>query len=161
MAPIKNEKNYMTPAGAEKLRLELQELIQVERPKVVETVSWAAGNGDRSENGDYIYGKKRLRQIDSRIRFLTKRLDAAHVVDPKAQNSDRVLFGATVTVENEEGIRKVFQIVGADEAEAQHGRISWKAPVARALLQAKVGDVVTVKTPRGEEEYEVLEIRYI
>lgn len=156
----RGSRNYMTPAGAEKLRAELHELMHVERPKVVETVAWAASNGDRSENADYIYGKRRLREIDRRVRFLTRRLDSAEVVDPAMQKSDRVLFGATVTVLDEGGERRTFQIVGIDETDAKRGRVSWISPVGKALLQAKVGDVVLLKTPKGEEELEIDRIEY-
>jgi transcription elongation factor GreB len=154
-------KNYMTPAGFERLRAELQALIRTERPKVVDTVAWAAGNGDRSENGDYIYGKKRLREIDRRIRFLTKRLEAAEVVDPARQTRrDQVFFGATVTYENRRGEAHTVTIVGVDEADLEQGQISWVSPVARALLKAREGDRVEVRTPAGPEPLEVVEIRY-
>lgn len=153
-------KNYMTPQGAQKLRDELSHLLNVERPKVVETVAWAAGNGDRSENADYIYGKRRLREIDRRLRFLTRRLDALLEVDPAAQKSDKVLFGATVIIENEDGEERQYQIVGIDETDAKQGRVSWSSPIGKALLQAKVGDVVVLRTPKGEEELEILRIEY-
>jgi transcription elongation factor GreB len=153
-------KNYMTPRGAQRLRDELHRLLHLDRPEVVKTVSWAASNGDRSENGDYIYGKRRLREIDRRIRFLTKRLDAAEVVDPGKQSGDRVLFGAQVTVLDEEGRKKRYQIVGIDEADVPHGKISWISPMARALLNQAKGDVVTLRTPKGDEELEILEVRY-
>jgi transcription elongation factor GreB len=151
----------MTPAGFERLRAELQNLIRVERPKVVDIVSWAAGNGDRSENGDYIYGKKRLREIDRRIRFLTKRLEIAEVVDPARQTRrDQVFFGATVTYENSRGEEHTVTIVGIDEADLDRGQISWVSPVARALLKAREGDTVEVRTPAGPDPIEVIEIRY-
>lgn len=153
-------RNYMTPQGAQRLRDELSHLLHTERPKVVETVAWAAGNGDRSENADYIYGKRRLREIDRRVRFLTKRLDSAQVVDPAAQTADRVLFGATVTVENEDGEKRTYQIVGIDETDAKLGRVSWISPIGKALLQAREGDVVILKTPKGEEELEILKVEY-
>ncbi|OFZ22036.1 MAG: transcription elongation factor GreB [Bdellovibrionales bacterium GWB1_55_8] len=153
-------KNYMTPAGALRLREELKQLLYKERPEVVRTVSWAASNGDRSENGDYIYGKRRLREIDRRIRFLTKRLEAAQVVDPATQRADHVLFGATVTISDEEGRERTYRIVGIDEAEPAKGHVSWISPLAKALLNAKVGDSVVLRTPKGEEELEVLSIRY-
>lgn len=153
-------KNYITPQGHLKLRSEYENLVQVERPKVVETVAWAASNGDRSENADYIYGKRRLREIDRRIHFLSKRLDKAVVVDPALQKSDRVLFGATVKVVDEEGEERTYKIVGADEANAHEFCISWNSPVGRALLQTQVGDVVEVKLPKGRQELEVLEITY-
>lgn len=154
-------KNYMTPQGFQRLRDELQNLIRVERPKVVEVVSWAAGNGDRSENGDYIYGKKRLREIDRRIRFLTKRLEIAEVVDPARQkNRDQVFFGATVTYAHADGAEKTVTIVGVDEADLDHGQVSWISPIARALLKAHEGDTVQLRTPSGTETIEVVEIRY-
>lgn len=154
-------KNYMTPGGAAKLQQELKHLLSEERPTVVRTVSWAASNGDRSENADYIYGKRRLREIDRRIRFLTKRLDHAEVIDPVKQSSDRVLFGATVTVEDESGVKKKYSIVGIDESDPQRGRVSWISPIGKALLQAQEGDLILVRTPKGEEEIEVLEIAYV
>lgn len=157
---IAGGKNYMTPQGAQRLRDELKYLLDTDRPTVVRTVSWAASNGDRSENGDYLYGKKRLREIDRRIRFLTKRLEVVEVVDPATQKSDRVLFGASVTIADEAGKKRSVSIVGVDEADAGAGKISWVSPMARALLQAKVGDVVSLRTPKGEEELEILEIRY-
>jgi transcription elongation factor GreB len=153
-------KNYMTPGGAERLRAELKKLLYEDRPEVVKTVSWAASNGDRSENGDYIYGKRRLREIDRRIRFLTKRLEIAEIVDPAQQKSDRVLFGATVVIQDEDGKKRSYQIVGIDEAEVQNGRISWIAPLAKALLNQKKGDVITFHSPKGEEELEILEVKY-
>lgn len=154
-------KNYITPAGFQKLRDELQHLSRVERPKVVEVVSWAAGNGDRSENGDYIYGKKRLREIDRRIRFLTKRIEIAQVVDPAQQkNRDQVFFGATVTYANGNGTERTVRIVGVDEADLARGEISWISPIAKALLKAREGDTVSVRTPAGVEAIEVIEIRY-
>ena len=153
-------KNYMTPTGAAKLREELHRLLHVDRPEVVKTVSWAASNGDRSENGDYIYGKRRMREIDRRIRFLTKRLEAAEVVDPAKQASDRVLFGAKVKVEDDNGKKRDFQIVGIDEADVPAGQVSWIAPIARAVLNHRVGEVVSFRTPQGEPELEILEIRY-
>jgi len=153
-------KNYITPNGAGKLKEELKRLLYSERPEVVRTVSWAASNGDRSENGDYIYGKRRLREIDRRIRFLTKRLEIAEVVDPAKQQSDRVLFGASVKVVDEEGNQKVYQIVGIDEADPQKGQVSWISPIAKALLNFKVGDVVTFRSPKGEEELEIISIDY-
>jgi transcription elongation factor GreB len=157
---VSSGKNYMTPAGANKLRQEMKALLDGERPEVVRTVSWAASNGDRSENGDYLYGKKRLREIDKRIRYLTKRLEIVTVVDPTTQKSDRVLFGASVVVVDESGAKRCYRIVGVDEADAGRGHVSWVSPIAKALLQAQVGDVVTLKTPKGDEELEVMEIRY-
>lgn len=154
-------KNYMTPDGHRRMQEELRRLARDDRPKVVETVAWAAGNGDRSENGDYIYGKKRLREIDSRIRFLTKRLERAEVVDPAQQkNRDRVFFGATVTYENGRGEERTVTIVGIDEADLDRGCISWISPVARALLKAREGDVVELRIPAGVEPVEIVEIRY-
>ncbi len=154
-------KNYIRPEGFQRLQDELLQLRRVERPKVVEIVSWAAGNGDRSENGDYIYGKKRLREIDRRIRFLTKRHESAHVVDPALQkNRDQVFFGATVTYIDQHDAERTITIVGIDEADMDAGLVSWISPVAKALLKARVGDTVRVRTPAGEEEIEVLAIRY-
>ncbi|MGE5201770.1 MAG: transcription elongation factor GreB [Acidobacteriota bacterium] len=154
-------KNYMTPAGFERLQEELRHLARVERPRVVETVAWAAGNGDRSENGDYIYGKKRLREIDRRIRFLTKRLEAAEVVDPARQkNREQIFFGATVTYVNGRDEEHTLTIVGVDETEHGPNRVSWVSPIARALLKARIGDSVEFGTPGGREEVEVLAIAY-
>ncbi len=154
-------KNYITPAGLERLRGELRALWEGERPKVVETVAWAAGNGDRSENGDYIYGKKRLREIDRRVRFLRKRIEIAVMVDPKDQKTrDRVFFGATVTYADSQGRERTVRIVGVDEARSEEGEISWITPVARALLKAEEGDNVELRTPGGVEAFEVLEISY-
>jgi len=156
-------KNYMTRRGYEVLLKELDQLLRVERPKMVETVAWAASNGDRSENGDYIYGKKRLREIDRRIRFLTKRTESAEVIDPEMQQgNDRVFFGATVTIADADGgDEQSWQIVGVDEADASQGRISWVSPLARALLKAREGDLVRFMSPAGNREIEVLEIRYL
>jgi len=154
-------KNYMTPQGFRQLQDELRSLLRVERPKVVEVVSWAAGNGDRSENGDYIYGKKRLREIDRRIRFLSKRLEIAEVVDPAAQkNRDHVFFGATVTYAREDGTEKTVTIVGVDKCDHDNGEVSWISPIARALRGAAEGDLRVVQTPKGPEEIEVVGIRY-
>jgi len=154
-------KNYITPQGLQRLQDEMRQLRSVERPKVVETVTWAAGNGDRSENGDYLYGKKRLREIDRRMRFLSKRLEIAEVVDPAQQKRrDQVFFGATVTYVDEHDRERTIRIVGIDEAQAEAGEVSWIAPVARALIQARVGDAVEVRTPAGLETVEVLRIRY-
>ncbi|MBY0337427.1 MAG: transcription elongation factor GreB [Acetobacteraceae bacterium] len=152
---------YMTPAGHAALRAELEELWSVERPKVVEVVSWAASLGDRSENADYQYGKRRLRQIDGRVRFLRKRLERAQVVDPAAQTKrDQVFFGATVTYAREDDAEVTITIVGMDEADAERGRISWVAPVARALLGKRVGDVAKLRTPQGVEDIEIVSISY-
>jgi transcription elongation factor GreB len=154
-------KNYITAAGYQRLRSELMTLLDQERPKIVETVSWAAKNGDRSENGDYLYGKKRLREIDRRIRFLTKRLDVAEVVDPSLHHgNDQVFFGATVRFASDQGEERTIRILGVDEAESARGEVSWIAPIARALLKARVGDEVRLVTPRGVETIEVLEVRY-
>ena len=154
-------KNYITAAGHRRLRDELKTLLDDERPKMVETVSWAAKNGDRSENGDYLYGKKRLREIDRRIRFLTKRLDIAEVVDPALHHgNDQVFFGATVRFASDHGEERTIRILGVDEAESARGEVSWVAPIARALLKARVGDEVRLVTPRGVETIEVLEVSY-
>ncbi|HMM86257.1 transcription elongation factor GreB [Azohydromonas sp.] len=154
-------KNYVTPQGYARLRAELLHLLDVERPKVVETVSWAAKNGDRSENGDYLYGKKRLREIDRRIRFLTKRLDIAEVADPSAHHgSDRIFFGATVTYATAKGDERTITIKGIDEADSLAGEVSWIAPIARALLKAREGDEVQLVTPAGVETIEVLKVAY-
>ena len=154
-------KNYITPAGLRRLQDELRQLKSVERPKVVEIVSWAAGNGDRSENGDYLYGKKRLREIDRRIRFLLKRLEIAEPVDPKLQkNRTQVFFGATVTYADGKGVERTIRIVGIDEARIELGEVSWISPIARALMKARAGDMVELRTPHGPEQIEVLEIAY-
>ena len=153
--------NYMTAAGFSRLDAELRQLSRVERPKVVEVVAWAAGNGDRSENGDYIYGKRRLREIDRRIRFLRKRLEIAKVVDPAQQTvRDRVFFGATVTYADAAGTETTVRIVGIDEADLERGQVSWVSPIARALLRAQAGDSVQVRTPAGPETIEVVAISY-
>ena len=154
-------KNYITPAGYQRLRGELMSLIDDERPKMVETVSWAAKNGDRSENGDYLYGKKRLREIDRRIRFLTKRLEIAEVTDPTVHHGrNQVFFGATVSYAEESGAERTVTIMGIDEADSSKGQVSWVSPIARALLKASEGDVVRLVTPAGAQEIEVLEVRY-
>ena len=153
-------KNYITPAGHARLKNELQDLLDRERPEVVRTVTWAASNGDRSENADYQYGKRRLRQIDSRIRFLTQRLDIAEVVDPARSGVDQVFFGATVTYCDGKGVERTVSIVGQDEVDPARGHISWISPVARALNKAREGDVVTLRTPGGVEELEVTAVRY-
>jgi transcription elongation factor GreB len=154
-------KNYMTPAGYARLDAEFNQLWKVERPKLVETIYWAASNGDRSENGDYIYGKKRLREIDRRIRFLSKRLEHADVVDPATrEDTDQVFFGATVTVADRDGSESTYAIVGIDEADAGRGHIAWISPMARALLKAREGDTVSVQTPDGRREVEIIEVRY-
>ena len=154
-------KNYLTPPGYARLRAELMSLLDDERPKVVEVVSWAAKNGDRSENGDYLYGKKRLREIDRRIRFLTKRLDIAEVADPSIHHgSDQVFFGATVTYVNRRDEERTITIKGIDEVDNLNGEVSWISPVARALLKARVGDEVQLMTPGGAEQIEVVAVRY-
>jgi len=154
-------KNYITRAGHDRLRAELLNLLDVERPKMVEIVHWAASNGDRSENGDYIYGKKRLREIDRRIRFLTRRLEIAEVVDPSRQgDNDQVFFGARVTVADGDGNESTYTIVGVDEADAARGRISWVSPLARALIKLREGDVARFVSPLGERELEVVEVLY-
>lgn len=156
-------KNYITPTGFKRLRDELSHLLNVERPKMTETVAWAASNGDRSENADYIYGKRRLREIDRRLRFLTKRLEIAEVVDPASIKSDIVRFGATVTVRDPEGTEKTYTLVGVDEIDLKKGHISWISPLGSALLRskAKVGDEVTFKAPKGEIDLEVIRIEFI
>jgi transcription elongation factor GreB len=154
-------RNYMTPQGYQRLRGELLHLIDDERPKVVEVVSWAAANGDRSENGDYLYGKKRLREIDRRIRFLTKRLELAEVADPSAHHGhDQIFFGATVTYANGRGDRRTITIKGIDEADSLAGEVSWISPIARALLKAREGDEVRLATPAGVETLEVIRVDY-
>lgn len=155
-----NGKNYITPSGFKKLKDELSRLLDDERPKLCEVIAWAAGNGDRSENADYTYGKRRLRQIDGRIRFLTKRIESSEVVGPAAHSSDRVFFGATVTVQDEKGDEKTYAIVGVDEIDLSKNRISWVSPLAAALLKKQVGDVVTFRSPKGLRELEIVKIRY-
>jgi transcription elongation factor GreB len=159
-APSAGFKNYITPAGHRRLSDELARLWKVERPALVQTVAWAAANGDRSENGDYLYGKRKLRQIDSRLRRLSKILDSAEIVDNAGKRHDRVFFGATVTYQPPSGDERVVTIVGIDELDAGGERISWRSPLATALLKARVGDVVTLHTPRGPEQLEVVAIRY-
>ncbi len=154
-------RNYMTPQGHQALRTELLHLLDQERPKVVEVVHWAASNGDRSENGDYLYGKKRLREIDRRIRYLTKRLDIAVVADPSLHHgNEQIFFGATVTVENERGQQRTVTIRGVDETEPLRGEVSWVSPIAQVLLKARVGDEVVLHTPGGREVLQVLEVQY-
>ena len=154
-------KNYITTRGLETLKNELHELLHVERPKVVEVVAWAASNGDRSENADYQYGKKRLREIDRRLRFLTKRIDAAVVVEPTEQKGEKILFGATVKVRDSSDTDRIYRIVGIDETDAKSGKVSWMSPVGQTLLQSSAGDSVVLKTPLGEEELEILEVKYL
>lgn len=154
-------RNYLTPQGYARLRGELLELLDRERPKIVEVVSWAAKNGDRSENGDYLYGKKRLREIDRRIRFLTKRLDIAEIADPSVHHGkDQVFFGATVTYENQKGESRTVTIKGVDEVDNLAGEVSWIAPISRALLKARVGDEIQLVTPGGVERIEVVDVAY-
>lgn len=154
-------KNYITPGGYQRLKDEFDQLWKVERPELVRIVSWAASNGDRSENGDYIYGKRRLREIDRRLRFLSRRMDAAEIIDPLQRGEcDQVFFGATVTVCDAQGREQAYSIVGMDETEPARGRISWISPLARALLKARAGDEVSLQTPGGLETLEVIEIRY-
>jgi len=156
-----NGKNYITPQGYARLRAELLDLIDNERPKVVEVVHWAASNGDRSENGDYIYGKKRLREIDRRIRFLTKRLEIAEITDPTVHHgNDQIFFGAAVTYVDEHGAERAVTILGIDEADSAHGEVTWVSPIARTLLKARVGDVLSLVTPAGTTEIEVLRVAY-
>jgi transcription elongation factor GreB len=155
-------KNYMTPEGFALLRGELDTLMRKERPDVVKVVSWAAGNGDRSENGDYIYGKKRLREIDRRVRYLSKRLANAEVVDPaKRTKTDQVFFGATVTTANTKNEERTLKIVGVDEVDLAKGHVSWISPIAKALLKAEEGDVVKLRTPNGVEELEIVKVEYL
>ena len=154
-------RNYITPAGYARLRSELLDLIDVERPKVVDVVHWAASNGDRSENGDYLYGKRRLREIDRRIRFLTKRLEVAELTDPSVHHgNEQVLFGAEVTYIDEDGTRTTVVILGIDEADSARGEVTWVSPIARTLLKARVGDVLRFVTPGGTKEIEVVGVRY-
>jgi len=156
----KGTKNYITPAGYARLEAELQHLLKVERPEVVKVVSWAAALGDRSENADYIYGKKRLREIDKRLRFLTKRLGFAQIVDPTQQPHDKIYFGATVVVADRDGQEHTYTIVGLDELDPARGRISWRSPLAVALLGKEEGETVNVRTPGGVQELDILEVRY-
>ncbi len=153
--------NYITPAGFEKLRTEYLTLLNDERPKVVVTVTWAASNGDRSENADYQYGKKRLREIDGRLHFLQKRMESAEVIDPKTLKSDKVIFGATVVIEDENGDQKTYQIVGADEFDISKNKISWLSPIATALLGKKIDDEVKIQRPKGDELVVISEILFI
>jgi len=153
-------KNYMTPAGYVRLKSELKQLVEVERPEVTRTVAWAASNGDRSENGDYLYGKRRLREIDRRVRYLMKRLDTVEIVDNQGQPQEQVFFGATVTIADPAGNERTVSIVGFDEVDPARGRVSWVSPIARALLKSREGDVVNLRTPAGVERLEVIEIRY-
>ncbi|WP_437553877.1 transcription elongation factor GreB [Sorangium sp. So ce327] len=151
---------YITPSGARRLSEELGRLRSVERPRIVQEVADAAAQGDRSENAEYIYGKKKLREIDRRMHYLTKRLEKAVVVDPAEQRGDKVFFGATVEIEDEDGARRTYQIVGEDEIDSAAGRISWRSPVGRSLLGKRAGDVITVRRPAGEAEMELISVRY-
>ena len=158
--PPRELKNYITPAGYTRLKSELKVLVEVERPELVKTVAWAASNGDRSENADYLYGKKRLREIERRLRFLIKRLEIAEIVDPRDQDQDRAFFGATVRYRDSGGGEHTVSIVGTDEVDPARGRVSWVSPIASALLKSREGDTVTLSTPAGEEPLQVLAIRY-
>ena len=157
--PSAPPRNYITPAGFARLAAERKQLVEVERPQVVRTVAWAAANGDRSENGDYLYGKKRLREIDRRVRFLIKRLESAEVVHSAGRDTDQVFFGATVKVRSKADVREIT-IVGVDEVDPAHGRVSWVSPIARALIKAREGDTITFRAPGGEERLEILEVTY-
>jgi transcription elongation factor GreB len=158
---LPSKKNYMTPKAHLRLKDELHQLLHKTRPDLTQVVAWAASNGDRSENADYIYGKKRLREIDRRIRFLSKRLEIAEVIDPSRVSSNKIQFGASVTYRNEEGAIKRVQIVGIDETDPARGKISWISPLAKALLNQEAGDAPTFRSPKGEEELEILKIEYI
>jgi transcription elongation factor GreB len=153
-------RNYITPAGYARLEAELRQLVEEERPAVVKTVAWAASNGDRSENADYIYGKRRLREIDRRVRFLIKRLEAAQIVDASGRDTDQVFFGATVIIQSQSGKKQTVTIVGIDEVDPARGRVSWISPIAKALIKAREGDRVTLQTPAGRETLEIMEVRY-
>jgi transcription elongation factor GreB len=153
-------KNYISPSGFARLKAELKQLVEIERPETVKVVSWAAALGDRSENADYIYGKKRLREIDRRVRFLIKRLESAEIVHSAGRDSDQVFFGATVKVKTEDEIKEIT-ILGVDEVDPAHGKVSWISPIARALLKARAGDTVTLRTPSGEKKLEIVEVRYL
>jgi len=157
---LKPAPRFITPAGLDRLRHEYDSLFGIERPKLVETISWAAANGDRSENGDYIYGRKRLREIDRRLGYLARAMKAAKVVDPASQHTDQVRFGATVELADEADARRVLVIVGDDEADASAGRVGWSAPIARALIGARIGDERIVRLPSGEKSYEIVRIAY-
>ncbi len=156
-----SDKNYITPAGFEKLRVEYVELLSVERPKTVTVVTWAASNGDRSENADYQYGKRRLREIDRRLYYLKTKMQDAEVIDPAKVNSEKIVFGATVTLENEAGDEVVYQIVGEDEIDIKSGRISWKSPIAKAILGKVTDDDVKVSKPKGDEMMTIIDVKYL
>lgn len=158
---MSKNKNYITTKGFEKLKEEARNLFHEERPKIVETVAWAASNGDRSENADYQYGKRRLREIDRRLEFLAKRMDIAEVIDPKTITSSTVVFGATVTIEDEEGDLKTYQIVGEDEVDTVGNKISWKSPIAKALLGKSIDQEVLIKRPKGEQWVTIVDIKYV
>ena len=153
-------KNYISPAGFARLKAELKQLVEIERPEVVKTVTWAAALGDRSENADYLYGKKRLREIDRRVRFLIKHLEAAEIVHSAGRDSDQVFFGATVKLKTKGDIKEIT-ILGVDEVDPAHGKVSWISPIAKALLKAREGDTVTLRTPAGEDKVEIIEVRYL
>lgn len=157
---IKKKTNYITPQGYQRLLDELNQLLHVERPEITKLIQWAASNGDRSENADYLYGRRRLREIDSRLRFLNSRINDAVVVDPSQTKSDKVQFGATVTVSDEEGNEKTYSIVGVDEVDTSKGHLSWKSPIGSALLTKEEGDEVTIRTPQGEMIFEIISIEY-
>ena len=157
---MQTQPNYITTKGFQRLQEEFKQLFHEERPKLVETIAWAAGNGDRSENGDYIYGKRRLREIDRRLRFLRDRIENAQVIDPNTITSEKIVFAAVVTLQDENGEQRTFQIVGEDEIDTKENKISWKAPMAKALLGKKVGDEVKIRRPAGEAFFEVLKVEY-
>ncbi len=156
-----DKKNYITPAGFQRLKDEYQKLFHEERPATVKVVAWAASLGDRSENADYIYNKRKLREIDRRLKFLIDRLDIAVVVDPKEIKSESIVFGATVTIESEDGVQKTYQIVGEDEINVAEGKISWKSPLAKALLNKKLGDEIVIKKPAGDDYAEIVALKYL
>ena len=157
-----NTKNYITPTGHQRLKDELLQLLDVDRPATVQIVHWAASNGDRSENGDYIYGKKRLREIDRRIRFLNQRLEFAHVLDPSTREStNQVFFGATITYLNSLNEQRTIRIVGVDEVDVEHGDVSWISPIAKAMLKKSIGDEITLETPDGSQTLEILDVQYL
>lgn len=155
-----SQPNYITPPGFKKLQDELAGLLHKERPDIVKIVTWAASLGDRSENADYIYGKRRLREIDRRIRFLQQRLEAAQIVDPRMQSGTAVTFGATVSLVDEDGVAQTYRIVGSDEIDPQNGAVSWQSPLAKTLLGKKEGDVVILRRPKGEKELEIIKVEY-
>ena len=158
--PVEDKKNLITPTGYQKLYDEIRKLADVERPKVVDEVTQAAAQGDRSENAEYIYGKKKLREIDKRMGFLKRRLDAAKIIDPEKQSGDQVLFGARVSIEDEDGTKKTWTIIGEDEADPSNGRISWKSPVGQALMYKYPGDLVTIRSPSGERDLTIVEVTF-